>query len=477
MASRSEDKGTKSRRTASTTADVTDLSRDVAHGPVPAPGLILAWSPPSVTGDDRAPLGNELVVGRSSHARWCLKDRALSRRHFSVSQRAGAPVVEDRGSHNGTFINGSPLVGQREIHDGDVLRAGNCVFLCVDDLNQLAPPCQPNRAISGIAGRFYAEPFVERVRVAAGTRRGVLLAGPSGSGKELAAAIVHQEYERDLRSGPLLSHNAAFFAGEDDAVATLFGVREKTFTNVETREGALEAAKGGTLFLDEVHNLPLRVQRSLLRFLDDGCFRRLGTDISAPPEILDTRLIFGTNIPIDRGIEEGRLAPDLVSRLTVVSLPSLRDRRGDIPSIFEHLIRKELEPSSAEECLSHIGAKAWELLCLQSYARGNVRQLEDMVALIRSRLERGESPRQSLFRTLYETLEDAPLHHDSSSQDEERSVYLRNRDHITRVFQEQQGNLSRTEKALRSEGIKVNRKWLTVYLERWGLRNIRRRGG
>jgi DNA-binding NtrC family response regulator len=303
-----------------------------------------------------------------------------------------------------------------------------------------------------------------------------LIEGESGSGKELAARVVHDVLDELGRHGPLVSLNAACFAGEDDAVATIFGVSDKAFTGVGGRRGALVEAGGGTLFLDEVHNLPPRAQRSLLRFAEDGLVRHLGED--AKPRSLDVRLVLGTNnLPVERACEEGRLAADLVARLHRVRIPALRERRADVPSIFCHVIRVALGPERVDEVSGHIDASVMERLCLHDYTRGNVRELEDIAAVIRARLEEGELAAAALAGALDAAL--GPRLRRSlltrADRDSELSLYERHREEITDVYKTTGDNLSLVETVLHGRGIKVNRRWLATYLDRWGLRTARRR--
>ncbi len=441
------------------------------------PGLVLAWSDPSVLSGDRAPLRDELVVGRSSSAGWCLRDRLLSRKHFTVAVTDEGYGVRDLKSRNGTFLSGERLSAAREAGAGAVIRAGECLFVIVEDMGELAPPGGNGEAPHGIAGPFHAEPLVSRLRVAARTGRDILIEGETGTGKELAAGALHEILGELGRTGPFEAHNAAFFANEDDAVATLFGVAPGTFTSVNSRSGLLERADGGTLFLDEVHNLPLRVQRSLLRFVEDGRISRLGeggTRPRAPSDGLarriDVRLILGTNQPVGRAIERGCLAQDLVARFHRLSLAPLRRRRADIPGIFRCILGRTLPGALAGEVERHLDAARWERLCLHDYEDGNVRELVDLAAVVGAWIDEGYPPLEAIDRGLDDAFGPLPGRAEPSRRHGRPSIYERHRRDIIKTYDEVEGNLTHLERTLRARGLKVNRRWLTVYLDRWGIR-------
>ncbi|MBI5488577.1 MAG: sigma 54-interacting transcriptional regulator [Deltaproteobacteria bacterium] len=436
------------------------------------PGLVLAWLPPGLLSHDRAPIDSLLVVGRSSGARWCIPDDRLSRTHFDVRLVHDRLLLQDLGSRNGTWADGARLTAPREVEPGTVIRAGGCVFVLVRELGALAPPGDESGRSFGMAGQFHTGPLVKRLRVAARTGRHVLIEGETGVGKELAAQALHRLFAEAGRRGTLLSHNAARFAGEDDAVTTLFGVSRGAFTGVEPRPGAIELATGGTLFLDEVHNLPARVQRSLLRFVEDGRFQRVG---EPAPRTVDVRLVLGTNLPVAQAADEGRLAHDLVARLHRVSLPPLRERRADVPAILSEVVRRRLPPAVADAVLGCLDAPVWERLCRHDFSRGNVREIEDLVSVAGARIAEGEGPPAAVASTLAEALpandDPKPAHVGAA----DHSPYERHREAILAAFHDADGNLTRLEELLRSQGWRFNRRWLTVYLERWGVRSVRRR--
>ena len=127
-----------------------------------------------------------------------------------------------------------------------------------------------------MAGNFHVGPLLLSLQQAAVSGRHVLLAGPSGAGKELCAQALAIMMGAGRKPLSLTAHNAARFTSEEEAASTLFGIGSKVFSNVDPRPGVVEQAHGGALFLDEIHNLPERVQRSLLRVIEDGLLSRIG---------------------------------------------------------------------------------------------------------------------------------------------------------------------------------------------------------
>jgi transcriptional regulator with PAS, ATPase and Fis domain len=156
----------------------------------------------------------------------------------------------------------------------------------------------------------------------------VLIEGESGTGKELVARAIHNQSAR--RQGPFVALNCAGLS-EELAASQLFGHRRGSFTGAyDDQAGLFEAASGGTLFLDEIGELPIRVQTSLLRVLEENAVLRLGESNLRP---VDVRIIAATHRDLAREVEEKRFRHDLFYRIRVarVKLPPLRERRDDLP--------------------------------------------------------------------------------------------------------------------------------------------------
>ncbi len=440
------------------------------------PGIALVWRPREVAGDDRVPLQARFDVGRSSSSAWCIRDHTLSRSHLSFAPGApGQVVVQDLGSRNGVYLDGHRLGKPVEVGDGAVIRAGGCVFVTVSDHQRLSPPGLDAEHYT-ITGRFHSYGLLQRLRVAARTGLHILVEGETGTGKELVVQALHRIFAELGQAGPLHSHNAALFAGEDDAVGYLFGVARGAFTNVEPREGALGLSHGGTFFLDELHSLPLRVQQALLRFAEDGIVEVLGGR-SAPSldANVDVRMVCGTNVDVDTACERGVLAHDLVSRLCRVRIAPLRQRRADIPSIFLSVVQKFLDASTADSIHAGIDTQTIERLCLQDYLRGNVRELVNLAVEAGAQVAEGNDASVALQLALESTVRTPSPSPDKgadagSLSGSNQSSYKRHREVIISAYAQCSGNLSALEAVLRDQGISCNRKWLAIYLDRWGVR-------
>ncbi|MEZ5967314.1 MAG: sigma-54-dependent Fis family transcriptional regulator [Planctomycetota bacterium] len=209
-------------------------------------------------------------------------------------------------------------------------------------------------------------------RVAVGTFP-VLLQGESGTGKELFARALHRCGTGS--GGPLLAVNVAAIH-EGLLESELFGHVRGAFTGADRdRKGLVQQAAGGVLFLDEVSELSLEVQAKLLRFLEDGQVRPVGSDA---PQRVDLRIVAACNRPLQQAVVEGRFRADLMYRLAVVTIdvPPLRQRGVDIPI----LVARFLDDAAAA---AGRGPRRLTPACLEALRRrtwpGNVRQLRNEV--------------------------------------------------------------------------------------------------
>lgn len=222
----------------------------------------------------------------------------------------------------------------------------------------------------GLVGRSpaFRKLMVSLQRIAAGAGT-VLLQGESGTGKELAARAIHARSPR--KDGPFVAVNAGAIAA-NLFEAELFGARRGAYTgSEEDRPGLFRAAAGGTLFLDEVGEIPLGLQAKLLRVLETGEVRAVGENRSRP---VDVRVVSATNQDLQAMVAQGTFRKDLYFRLSVLPLrlPSLAERREDIPLLAEQLLRR-LAGTAKPATLSAEAARA---LMAQSWP-GNVRELKN----------------------------------------------------------------------------------------------------
>jgi DNA-binding NtrC family response regulator len=201
----------------------------------------------------------------------------------------------------------------------------------------------------------------------------VLVTGESGTGKELVARAIHRRSARS--SGPFVAVNCSAIP-QTLVESEFFGHEKGAFTDArEARPGKFEQANGGSLFLDEVGDLALDAQAKLLRALQERQIQRLG---SRAPQPVDVRVVAATNKDLEREAREGRFREDLFWRLNVVHLrlPSLRERRADLPILIDHFVdRFNRELGLAVQA---IAPDARQLLCDYAWP-GNVRELENTI--------------------------------------------------------------------------------------------------
>ena len=200
----------------------------------------------------------------------------------------------------------------------------------------------------------------------------VLITGESGTGKELVARALHRHSTRAAK--PFVAINTAAMP-KDLLESELFGHERGAFTGAQAlRRGRFEQAEGGTLFLDEIGDMPAELQTRLLRVLSDGTFYRVGGHQQLKANV---RVIAATHQDLDSRVREGAFREDLYHRLNVirVRIPSLRERREDIPLLARHFLAKSAKELGvapkrlSDEVLAHLARMDFP---------GNVRQLENL---------------------------------------------------------------------------------------------------
>ncbi len=230
---------------------------------------------------------------------------------------------------------------------------------------ETAPADTPARDLIGQSGAM--QEIRARIAKLARTQAPVHIAGESGSGKELAARLIHRLGNRADK--PFVAVNCGAIP-ETLMESEFFGYRKGAFTGADAdRDGFFQAANGGTLFLDEVADLPLSMQVKLLRVLQEKKVRKVGATTEEP---VDVRIVSATHQNLATLVEAGRFRQDLYYRLNVIELvmPSLRDRIEDIPELARALLDKL---GGGDVKIDRDAEKA-----LRAYAfPGNVRELEN----------------------------------------------------------------------------------------------------
>ncbi len=227
---------------------------------------------------------------------------------------------------------------------------------------------------AAIVGRSPAmQKVFSLVQKVANTPTNVLITGESGTGKELVAKAIHYESSRADR--PFVAIHCGAIP-ENLIESELFGHIRGAFTGaIQNKIGLLEMADGGTVFLDEVGEIPLHMQVKLLRFLQERCFRRVGSTENIQ---VNVRIICATNKVLEREVEEGSFREDLYYRLNVIQIqmPRLAERREDIPLLSEHFVKKYARELNRK--IQKVSDEALQILMNYSYP-GNVRELENIL--------------------------------------------------------------------------------------------------
>lgn len=200
----------------------------------------------------------------------------------------------------------------------------------------------------------------------------VMIAGSTGTGKELFVQSIHNSSDRKYK--PFIAQNCAALPS-NLLESILFGSVKGSFTGAENRPGLFELADGGTLFLDEINSMPLELQTKLLRVIQDGRVRRVG---SSKTTDVDVRIISAINTDINTVVETKQIRQDLFFRLNVITLviPDLHKRKEDIPLLVEHFIKKYNE--KCNKFFSGISKEVLDIFLDYSWP-GNVRELEHAI--------------------------------------------------------------------------------------------------
>ncbi|MEZ4468450.1 MAG: sigma 54-interacting transcriptional regulator [bacterium] len=306
-----------------------------------------------------------------------LDDDTVSRYHCRIYQEGNSYVLKDLDSTNGTFINGV-RIKEAYLKPGVTLMLGNTRIRFQSGARQVRIQPSPDDCFGRIIGTNVKmrEVFGILEKIAP-TDTTVVIEGETGTGKEVVARTIH---EKSLRaSGPFVVFDCSAVP-ENLIESELFGHEKGSFTGaVGARPGLFEMANGGTIFLDELGELTLELQPKLLRVLETREVRRVGGTKSTR---VDVRVLAATNRRLEEEVRAGRFREDLYYRLSVVRvfLPSLRERREDIPLLVRHFLQDGRFNRDAEGHLrlTAISRDALEALMTYDWA-GNVRELLNVV--------------------------------------------------------------------------------------------------
>lgn len=300
-----------------------------------------------------------LSIGRATdpvQADLTFDDARMSRLHVRIADDGSGWQLEDLGSRNGGFVDGVPFAANAKVAlgDGSVVRLGNTLLVF--------RACAPDRSVDSErevfpGGSPAAAAVRQRVTLLAGGTGHVLILGETGTGKERVARRIG----RVAPPRAFVPQNCAEVSTEL-ARSELFGHVRGAFSGAVTaKEGLVDAARDGALFLDEVGELPLDVQGDLLRFLEDGSYRPVG---STELRTSSCRIIAATNVDLDAAVRMGGFRRDLVARLRASNaplvLPPLRERREDIlgwarlflDEAYTKELPTEIWTAGAAECIA-----------------------------------------------------------------------------------------------------------------------------
>ena len=315
--------------------------------------------------------GKPIVIGTHESCDLVLDDRAVSRFHCEVLLVDGSPVIRDLGSRNGTWVNGVPVLHAPLLKDA--LIALGRTTLQLDIGKRVKVNICGRTSFGRLVGRSQAMREVYGLlERAAGSDLTVLLEGPTGTGKDLAAEAIHAGSDR--RDGPFVVVDCGAMPPRL-AASEIFGHERGAFTGaVDTRIGAIEAAHGGTVFLDEIGELDPQLQPQLLRAVERREVKRIG---ASAYRSIDVRFIAATHRDLRTAVNSGGFRSDLFYRLAVlrVRMPALAEHVEDLPVLVDALLddlgardRAAVDAIRSESFLMHLAHHSWP---------GNVRELRN----------------------------------------------------------------------------------------------------
>jgi DNA-binding NtrC family response regulator len=377
-------------------------------------------------------------VGSESHLKVEIPDRFLSNDRASLQRVLGSWLLEDKGSKNGTFIDGEKIERQ-ELDDGAVFEIGHtfCVFrgAAEGELREGAQSLQPEFASQ-----------LEALSRAAPTALPIMLRGESGTGKEVLARSVHK---LSGRQGPFLAINCAAIA-PGLLESELFGYKKGAFSGaLEDRPGLIRSAANGTLFLDEIGDLPRPAQGAFLRVLEESEVLPVGGTRAMP---VDFRVVVATHRDLEEMAENGAFRPDLLARLTgfTVNLLPLRERPEDFGTLVAALLARHApgrEFRFTQAAGRALFRYSWPL---------NVRELEKALGLAAALSDDGVIDTVHLPPAVREAKAAPNRALELAPADQER------REQLLRLLEQHHGNVTAVAKVLGKARVQIQR-WMRRY--------------
>ncbi len=348
-----------------------------------------------VVGEDRTiEVGSErVVVGRALECDLVLEDPSVSALHAEVRATPAGIHLLDLGSSNGTYL-GETRVGEAWFNSEVEFACGTRKLRLVPGPAEsvVEPVEEPTRFGPLVGATPSMRAIFDRLRKVAPKDVSIVITGETGTGKEVVARAIHDASGR--RDKPFVAINCAeanVTLLEDE----LFGHVRGAFTGaVADHPGVFEQADGGTLFLDEFGDMPAEMQSKMLRALETGRIRRLG---SAKERKVDIRVVAATNVDLEAKVNRGAFRMDLLFRVNKVRirLPPLRDRLEDLPLLVEQLLADlgRSDVALDERALRALQARSWP---------GNVRELRNVLEVALADSDAGELSLDEAFRHMPE---------------------------------------------------------------------------
>ena len=314
--------------------------------------------------------GSEFSIGTAQGNTLRLTDATISRHHCALAVLPDGVRLTDLGSTNGTYLGGQSTTEAR-LADHALIEVGETLLSFEPIEEQVIEPLSVASEFEGVVGRSAAmRRIFEILDRVAKTTASILIEGETGTGKGLLAEAIHKRSDRS--AGPFVVVDCTNLPSHLFETE-LFGHTAGSYTGATAnRVGLAESAHGGTLFLDEIGELPIALQPKLLRLLENGKVRRIGSQESRQ---IDVRIIAATNAELRRGVNCGEFRSDLYYRLNAVriAVPPLRDRKEDIAPITAKLYQEVIGDTSAYPPASLVR-------CLKDQPwPGNVRELRNAI--------------------------------------------------------------------------------------------------